>query len=708
MGNEKNLKETKNLAKGSVSNNKTYTLTKVSLIVIAVILVATLSLVFIQSSGIILRSNTVYETENYKVSASMMQYVVNGQYQKFYSDYGMYASSFGLDTTKSLKLQKFDKTNYFVSMFLGLGEEFDNFEGTWYDYFWKISEDQMMNILVLCEAAKAANITLDQAEKDKIDEEIDNLYKDMDSINEENRKYYEENYGQKNYVTFDGIKAYLTACYGQGVKISDIRKVLELAHLSQKFDTQASADILEALKNDEAAIKSYYEGKKSNYQKADYLSFTFSASYTKPSDSTKVDSTWATYLTKVNEAMDNAKALSECKTEEEFKTFMIKYWFENQWQTQYDKTITELKKKPLKDGGITDADIPAEEVRNQKKAAALDQITYALLNDKTKDDLKPLGTTAFDGAIDAIKENLFDTLSSSSYYGSLEKLKMAYDESTDAGKWLFDANRQAGDIKYFANHDVEFIGTETVAPETTAPETTNTPSATESAPAATEASPEATDVAPTAETAPESTSAETPAETPKAEPNWKTELDKEKADDAKFTVEVRFVIKPSYRIDDFVREFGHILVTGDSFTAEDKTLSEEDADKKAKEKADKLLADLKAGTVTKESFETLAKENTEDSGVYYSDVAPMDMVEEVNDWIFAEGRKVGDLEVVKSEFGYHVMYLTEITDDPAYLVEARTDLYAERLEAQSKEWKDTYTIKSKTDYAKNNIKLINE
>ena len=145
----------------------------------------------------------------------------------------------GQEPEEAIRYQKFDTSNYFVSMFLGLGEEYADFDGTWYDYFWKTSEDQMKSTLVFCEAAKAANISLNDEEKAKIEETIDGLYADMESINKENREYYEKNYGQKNYVTFSGIKEYLTACYGRGVKVSDVRKVLELYSLSEKFYNQA-------------------------------------------------------------------------------------------------------------------------------------------------------------------------------------------------------------------------------------------------------------------------------------------------------------------------------------------------------------------------------------------------------------------------------------------------------------------------------------
>ena len=665
----------------AVSNDRTAKVTKIALVVIAIVLVATLSLVFVLQSGLPLRSNTVYESANYKISGTMMQYMFNAQYQNFLSRYYQFASYFGLKTDQPLKSQKFDPTNSFVSSLMGLSDEYKNFEGTWFDYFWSVAETQAKKTLVLCEAAKAAGVTLDADDKKEINDTIQAMYDDMDAINEEYRKHYSENYGVTNYIQFNGIKAYLTATYGEGVSLSDVRKTLELVQLSSKFYDSEAERLLDEIKADDEAVIKYYNEHISDYYKADHLTYTFSASYTKPSSTDKEAEAWNKYLLDIGKAMDHAKALSECKTEEEFKTYMIKYWFEEKWQSQYDKTIKELKGKSKEQGGITDADIPAANVVAEKKAAILDVIVDGLLNDKDVETFKPSGNTAFDGAIDAIRNALYSTLGGSSYYGSLEKIKVSFDDSDDLGKWLFEEDRVAGDNKYFGSHDATFVGG-----------TDNEDNADQ---------PEAQ--------AEESTGAESGSDTPEQEEpkeeeksNWELDLDKTKTEDQKFTVEVSFVLKPRYVIDDLVREFGHILISEDSFK------DEKDADKAdalAKEEADKLLAQLKEGEITKESFETLAKEKTEDSGVYYEDVQPGDMVEEISDWLFNADRKEGDLEVVKSEYGYHVMYLVSISDKQGWFIEARADLYSDTVDAWVENNEKTYAVNYKGDFARNNINV---
>lgn len=103
----------------------------------------------------------------------------------------------------------------------------------------------------------------------------------------------------------------------------------------------------------------------------------------------------------------------------------------------------------------------------------------------------------------------------------------------------------------------------------------------------------------------------------------------------------------------------HILfATTDSMTGA--ALSAEEIAKK-KSDAEAALKKWQEGDKTAESFGTLATQLTEDTGSQatgglYEDVYPGMMVDEFNDWIFAEGRKAGDTGIVETDFGYHVMY----------------------------------------------------
>lgn len=63
---------------------------------------------------------------------------------------------------------------------------------------------------------------------------------------------------------------------------------------------------------------------------------------------------------------------------------------------------------------------------------------------------------------------------------------------------------------------------------------------------------------------------------------------------------------------------------------------------------------------TLEVFCELAKNHSEDStasdGGVITDIYPDQMVEAFNDWCFDENRQKGDVEIIESEYGFHVMY----------------------------------------------------
>lgn len=108
----------------------------------------------------------------------------------------------------------------------------------------------------------------------------------------------------------------------------------------------------------------------------------------------------------------------------------------------------------------------------------------------------------------------------------------------------------------------------------------------------------------------------------------------------------------------------HILITPESTpvdgsTTGETTISDEawaDAEAKAKE----ILSQYLAGDKTEDSFATLANENSQDSGSntnggLYTGVSQGDTVEAFDAWCFDDGRQVGDTDIVKTSYGYHVM-----------------------------------------------------
>lgn len=85
-----------------------------------------------------------------------------------------------------------------------------------------------------------------------------------------------------------------------------------------------------------------------------------------------------------------------------------------------------------------------------------------------------------------------------------------------------------------------------------------------------------------------------------------------------------------------------------------------------REKAQRLLDEWLAGKKTEESFAEMANKHSADGGSntnggLYTDLnKDTSFVQEFKDWYLDENRKVGDYGLVKTEYGYHIMYMSEI------------------------------------------------
>ena len=86
-------------------------------------------------------------------------------------------------------------------------------------------------------------------------------------------------------------------------------------------------------------------------------------------------------------------------------------------------------------------------------------------------------------------------------------------------------------------------------------------------------------------------------------------------------------------------------------------------DKATYKKAQDILKEYLDGDKTASSFAKLAQEYTEDSngadGGLYSDVPRGQMVSEFEDWCLKDGRKEGDVGIVETTYGYHIMYFVK-------------------------------------------------
>ena len=119
--------------------------------------------------------------------------------------------------------------------------------------------------------------------------------------------------------------------------------------------------------------------------------------------------------------------------------------------------------------------------------------------------------------------------------------------------------------------------------------------------------------------------------------------------------------------------------------------------KNAKKKADDVLAEYKKGEKTAEAFAKLAEEYSKDSnasdGGIYENVTPNQMVPTFNEWCFDSSRKEGDVAIVQTEFGYHIIYFESTSDLTVWQYTAQQALASDDGEKDIKKLEDSYSIK---------------
>ncbi len=135
------------------------------------------------------------------------------------------------------------------------------------------------------------------------------------------------------------------------------------------------------------------------------------------------------------------------------------------------------------------------------------------------------------------------------------------------------------------------------------------------------------------------------------------------SDDKAGTYYIALMVNPAHDVKTV--DVRHILfMTTDSQTGE--ALSD-DKIKQAETNAKKALADWEAGDKTEDSFAQYATDLSEDTGSASNgglceNTLPGQMVAEFDEWIFDASRKEGDTEIIKTQYGYHVMYFVKGND----------------------------------------------
>ena len=153
----------------------------------------------------------------------------------------------------------------------------------------------------------------------------------------------------------------------------------------------------------------------------------------------------------------------------------------------------------------------------------------------------------------------------------------------------------------------------------------------------------------------------------------------------------------------------HILITPEGGTTDSsgKTTYTDAAWADCQKKAQALLDQWKAGEATEDSFAALANDKSTDpgsntNGGLYAGVTKGQMVTAFDSWIFDESRKYGDTDLVKTEFGYHIMYF--VKSEPGWVFYSRDGAIGEKAKEYLESVVDSY--ETKVDYSKITIAEI--
>lgn len=566
------------LAKVSKKEDKNTKRTGIIIVcVIAAILLSTIALIVINKSGVIERGNIVYESENYKVNEIMFDFLF---YNNYNTQYNYYAS-----------LISAEYVSYFINK----------------DTIAKDTKESVQDYLVYCEAARKEGVTLGDFENKKIDEAIDNI---------------------KESVKSSGYA--LGTIYGcDGMNYSDVRDMLKIQYLANKYLSDNEERIREEITSDTERVNAYFEAHKADFINGIYISGEVDEEEWKSELETAesaedfikmfidlyVGRNFSLAIDNADEdaeeTEDETEATEDETTEEETETTeeeteqteeeTEETEDENEVPEVSEALLTMLKKTVADMIKVMEYDLEVEDVEDIEnyKAATIKKVFDAKYANEIEDTLTDEIAAYAETAANAVKENITK---------ALKEVDGGYKNETEIEKWFFAEATDKEEGVLFKSA--------------------------------------------------------------------RAEKDVFVSDDSDYVAFVKKV--PTYD-NDITKNVGHILVKS----------SEENDEKK--DKAQAILAEFKAGEQNKENFEKIAQKYTEDSGVFYYNVKTGDMVTEFNDWIFAEERKAGDTDIVKTEYGYHVMYFLGDGVEEWELTALENDNEDGMYDVDFKKWKDGLT-----------------
>ncbi len=440
------------------------------IVCVAIVFVACIGAIVynkIGENGFFYRNAVSLKSENYEVNNAMMQYFFNMQYQNYAST----LQSMGVDTSKSLKDQIYTS------------------DQSWFDWLMDMTVNNVKSMLVLCEAAKAEGFELTDADKAEMDTAMDSLKAQM-------KEYANQNGLSETYV--------LRAIYGFGLKYGDIRDAMELNQLASAYSTKLS----DSFEYGESDFTAYLEENKADFEKVDYMYYTFTAKADEEEEAESTDTADTedaeeeTRSANKQEAYDLANNLAQKLKAAETAGDDVAAIFTESVKTYLNDTVYADEEDADKKAESVEKDLYAMKVTAASNDESSDFIKYAFSDDAKTEKVHFIGndndgkyfvyyitegsyieeyntknlrlitlTDANDVDLSELYTKVMDEIEASDKSeDAFAQIAMTYSQDASAasngglyenqgkndagisklGEWLYDDSRKAGDIESFS------------------------------------------------------------------------------------------------------------------------------------------------------------------------------------------------------------------------------------------------------------------
>ena len=368
------------------------------LAVTLVLVVAILGYTVFDTVGIIGRLDNAAKSDNFKMNENHVDvyryHVAQNQlyYEYMYIQWGIYDDPTG-GMVKNRIWDAATYINWVLPNYLGTGA----FDATAYEY--------AKQYMAYCEGAREEG-KYDEF-KEKVSADVAEYIESLESLAEANQV---------------SLSTYIHKWIGKGVSKADVEAAMEYYYIGIEY-----ADYLFEKKSDAVTaeqIKDYMDKNKANFYTTTVTSYTI-ANYEKMHE-----------------------AIEKCKTAEEVKTYLVDYYLDQKFESQYTTNITNKK--------IEDADKDKTKADIRTTLLAMNEIgdATAVFTDKDTDDYKKACYTIANTINSSVKTQV-NKVTETEHKWSDPKAEKA----TDIQKWLFaDDGRKEGDTNIIKTENKDTDG----------------------------------------------------------------------------------------------------------------------------------------------------------------------------------------------------------------------------------------------------------